>query len=108
MIDDITEIKDDLKDLNRRLQVAETSIQVAEATRTERHQNMIDRFERVEQRLDLLDQQLTKDMKTLYNKIDALQELATQGKTSLKTLWIVGGLVTTGLALLASWLQVFK
>jgi DNA anti-recombination protein RmuC len=107
-MDDITEIKEDLKDLNRRLQSAETSIQVAEATRTERHQNMIDRFERVEQRLDLLEVQISKDMKILYDKIDALQELATQGKTSLKTLWIVGGLVTTGLALLASWLQVFK
>jgi chromosome segregation ATPase len=107
-MDEITEIKDDLKDINRRLQVAETTIQVAEATRTERHQNMIDRFERVEHRLDLLEEQITRDMKVLYEKIDALQELATQGKTSLKTLWIVGGLVTAGLALLASWLQVFK
>lgn len=107
-MDDLTELKDDVKDLSRRLQIAETSIQVAEATRSERHQNMIDRFERVEHRLDLLEEQLTRDMTVLYNKIDALQELATQGKTSLKTLWIVGGLVTAGLALLASWLQVFK
>lgn len=107
-MEDINEIREDLKDINRRLQVAETSIQVAEATRAERHQNMIDRFERVEQRLDLLEEQLTRDMNTLYKKIDALQELATQGKTSLKTLWIVGGLVTAALALLASWLQVFK
>lgn len=107
-MEEITDIKEDIKELNRRLQAAETSIQVAEATRTERHQNMIDRFERVEHRLDLLEEQITRDMKVLYNKIDALQELATQGKTSLKTLWIVGGLVTTGLALLASWLQVFK
>lgn len=107
-MDELSEIKEDLKDLNRRLQTAETSIQVAEATRTERHQSMIDRFERVEQRLDLLEEQLTRDMQILYKKIDALQELATQGKTSLKTLWIVGGLVTAGLALLASWLQVFK
>lgn len=107
-MDELTELRDDIKDINRRLQAAETSIQVAEATRTERHQNMIDRFERVEQRLDLLEEQITRDMNVLYKKIDALQELATQGKTSLKTLWIVGGLVTAGLALLASWLQVFK
>jgi hypothetical protein len=107
-MDDLNDIKDDIKDLGRRLQVAETAIQVTEATRTERHQNMIDRFERVEQRLDMLEEQLTRDMRILYNKIDLLQELATQGKTSLKTLWVVGGLVTAGLALLASWLQVFK
>lgn len=107
-MEDINELKDDVKDINRRLQSAETSIQVAEATRTERHQSMIDRFERVEQRLDLLEEQITRDMNILYKKIDALQNLATQGKTSLKTLWIVGGLVTAGLALLASWLQVFK
>jgi DNA-binding transcriptional regulator YbjK len=102
------DIKDDLKDINRRLQAAETAIQVSEVTRTERHQNMIDRFERVEQRLNLLEEQITRDMNILYKKLDALQELATQGKTSLKTLWVVGGLVTAGLALLASWLQVFK
>jgi DNA-binding transcriptional regulator YbjK len=102
------DIKDDLKDINRRLQAAETAIQVSEVTRTERHQNMIDRFERVEQRLNLLEEQITRDMNILYKKLDSLQELATQGKTSLKTLWVVGGLVTAGLALLASWLQVFK
>jgi DNA-binding transcriptional regulator YbjK len=107
-MDELTEIKDDIKDINRRLQAAETAIQVAEATRTERHENMIDRFERVEHRLDLLEEQITRDMNILYKKIDALQELATQGKTSLKTMWVVGGLVTAGLALLASWLQVFK
>lgn len=107
-MEEINELKDDLKDINRRLQVAETSIQVAEATRTERHENMIDRFERVEHRLDALEEQITRDMHVLYKKIDALQELATQGKTSLKTLWIVGGLVAAGLALLASWLQVFR
>jgi DNA anti-recombination protein RmuC len=107
-MEEINELKDDLKDINRRLQAAETSIQVAEATRTERHENMIDRFERVEHRLDMLEEQITRDMNVLYKKIDALQELATQGKTSLKTLWIVGSLVAAGLALLASWLQVFR
>jgi DNA anti-recombination protein RmuC len=107
-MEEINELKDDLKDINRRLQAAETTIQVAEATRTERHENMIDRFERVEHRLDMLEEQISRDMHVLYKKIDALQELATQGKTSLKTLWILGGLVTGGLALLASWLQVFR
>ena len=107
-MDDLTDLKKDVKDLGLRIQEADTAIQVAEATRTERHQNMIDRFERVEQRLDTFEEQLTSDMRVLYNKIDSLQELATQGKTSLKTLWIVGGLVAAGLALLASWLQVFK
>ena len=47
-------------------------------------------------------------MNRLYKKIDSLQELATQGKTSLKTLWIVGSIVAGGMALLASWLQLFK
>jgi predicted nucleic acid-binding Zn-ribbon protein len=107
-MEDLNDLKDDIKDLGRRLQAAETSIQVAEATRSERHQNMIDRFERVEQRLNMLEEQLTRDMNILYNKIDLLQELATQGKTSLKTMWVVGGLVTAALGLLASWLQVFK
>jgi hypothetical protein len=44
-------------------------------------------------------------MAEMLKHITALQELATQGKTSLRTLWILGGLVASGLALLASWLR---
>ena len=105
---EVSEIKEEVKDLAKRLQTAETSIKVGEVTRSERHQSMLDRFERVEDRLTQLDQQLSIDMDRLYKKIDSLQELATQGKTSLKTLWIVGSIVAGGMALLASWLQLFK
>jgi predicted nucleic acid-binding Zn-ribbon protein len=105
---EVTELKEEIKDLSKRLQYAETSIKIAEVTRSERHQSMIDRFERVEDRLNQLDQQLSMDMNKLYKKIDSLQDLAIQGKTSLKTLWVVGSIVAGGMALLASWLQLFK
>lgn len=104
-MDDLASLKDDLKDISKRMQAAETSLLVADATRTERHQNMIDRFERLENRLDNLESQISADMAEMLKHITALQDLATQGKTSLRTLWILGGLVASGLALLASWLR---
>ena len=41
---EVSEIKEEVKDLAKRLQTAETSIKVAEVTRSERHQSMLDRF----------------------------------------------------------------
>ena len=104
-MDEISSIREDLKDISRRLQTAETTLKVEEATRAERHQSMIDRFERLESRLDTLEEQISNDMSEILKHINALQELATQRKTSLRTLWVIGGLVTGGLALLASWLR---
>jgi hypothetical protein len=48
---------------------------------------------------------MTKDMDLLLSRITELQELASQGKTSLKTLWVLGGMVAGGLALLAAWFK---
>jgi protein subunit release factor A len=107
-MENLNSILEDLKDLNKRLQKAETFIEVSDATRVERHQSMLDRFERVDERLNALEKQICSDMEKLYLKIDALQELATQGKTSLRTLWILGSIVAGGMALLASWLEMFK
>lgn len=104
-MDEITNLREDLKDISKRLQQAETTLKVEDATRAERHQNMIERFERLENRLDTLEEQISTDMAEILRHISALQELATQGKTSLRTLWVIGGLVTGGLALLASWLK---
>jgi hypothetical protein len=104
-MDDLHTLREDVKDISKRMQLAETALQVADATRAERHQNMIDRFERLENRLDILEGQISRDMAEMLKHITALQELATQGKTSLRTLWILGGLVASGLALLASWLR---
>jgi predicted nuclease with TOPRIM domain len=105
---DLEDLKTEVKDIIKRLQSAETAIQVSEATRTERHSSMLDRFERVESRLTELENRLITDMNKLHTKIDDLQDLAVKGKVSLKTLWVVGAMVAGGLALLSSWLQVFK
>ncbi len=106
--DELSSLREELKDINKRLQQAETSIKVSDVTRTERHTHMIEKIERLDQRLNLLEEQLATDMDKLYKKIDALQNLALQGKTSLKTLWLIGGVVSAGLGILATWLQVFK
>lgn len=106
--DELSSLREELKDINKRLQQAETSIKVSDATRSERHTHMIEKIEKLDQRLTLLEEQLATDMNKLYAKIDALQDLAIQGKTSLKTLWVIGGIVSAGLAILAAWLQVFK
>lgn len=102
---EIESLREDIKDISKRLQEAETTLKVEEATRSERHQSMIERFERLEARLDNLEEQMSNDMAEILRHINALQELATQGKTSLRTLWVIGGIVTGGLALLASWLR---
>ncbi len=104
-MDELSNLREDLKDISKRLQEAETTLKVEDATRAERHQNMIERFERLENSLDTLEEQISTDMAEILRHISALQELATQGKTSLRTLWVIGGLVTGGLALLASWLK---
>jgi hypothetical protein len=45
-------------------------------------------------------------MELLLSRITELQDLASQGKTSLKTLWVLGGMVAGALALLAAWFKV--
>ena len=107
-MDGLEEIKNDLRDINKRVQRAETSIEVSEAKRNERNAAILDRFERVESRLSELENRLIIDISRLHTKLDALQELANTGRVSLKTLWFLGAIAASVLALLSSWLQVFK
>jgi hypothetical protein len=104
-LDEIQYFKEELDDISKRLQTAESAILVADALRAERHQYMIDRFERLEVRISALESKMTKDMDLLLSRITELQDLASQGKTSLKTLWVLGGMVAGGLALLAAWFK---
>ena len=104
-MEEIQYIKREIDDISKRFQSAESAILVADALRAERHQYMIDRFERLEQRISTLESKIAKDMELLLSRITELQDLASQGKTSLKTLWVLGGMVAGALALLAAWFK---
>ena len=60
------------------------------------------------QRKNIVHRILDIDNSQLLTKIEELNSLANQGKTSLKTLWFIGGLAASILAFLATWSDVFS
>src|SRR5210317_5534 len=47
------------------------------------------------------------EIQSLHKKVDDVSDLATQGRTSLKTLLLIGGVVASAIALLTMILNVF-
>jgi SMC interacting uncharacterized protein involved in chromosome segregation len=81
-IRELDQIRDDIDKLHDRTNSTKVKIAALEAIEKERYEHLLTALET-----------LKKDMEELTASVRALQSLATEGKTSLRTLLWVGGVV---------------
>lgn len=114
-MDTLSDVKEEIRQLHDRSQGTKTALKVLEATSSERHASIIEKIEKlnydlekVNTDLEKLNQKISVELGTLSKNIAELHTLALQGKTSLKTLWALGGIFAATLAVIASWMDIFK
>ena len=93
---ELDQIQLDIDRLHERSQSNKSLISAHEAVCEERYNTIVTMFERFESRMD--------KMETNLNEI---REMATQGKTSLKTLLWIGGVTVTLISLLSMLFSIF-
>jgi len=90
-IRELDQIQGDIETLHERSQTNRANISAHEAVCEERYSQII-----------LTMQEMKEELKTVHTKLNEVQELASQGRTSLKTLLWVGGVVAGIAAFLAT------
>lgn len=92
-----TTSRDEIMQLNNKLQDTKTELRVLQTKFDERNSVLIQKVSKLESELTLV-----------LIKLSELNDLANSGRTSIKTLWFLGGVVTAGLAAIATWMEIFK
>lgn len=80
---ELNRVQKDLDETYSKIESLKVTVATLDATHREQYTKIVSTLE-----------QVNKDMKDLATSIKALESLATQGKTSLKTLLWIGGFVT--------------
>lgn len=107
-MEDLSNLREEIKQLHERSQNTKTEVRVLQTKFDERHLALMEKMEKITADVEKLTNRFDSEMSSLLEKIDQLNTLANQGKTSLKTLWFIGGLSATLLAGLATWMDLFK
>lgn len=102
-MEDLSSIREDIKQLHERSQNTKTEVRVLQTKFDERHLALMDKMEKLANDVERLNNRFDSEMASLLEKVDQLNELANQGKTSLRTLWFIGGLVAALGAAIATW-----
>lgn len=107
-MEDLSNLREEIKQLHERSQNTKTEVRVLQTKFDERHTALMEKMEKITQDMERLSSRFDSEMSSLLEKLDQLNTLANQGKTSLRTLWFIGGLVAAAGATIATWLDVFK
>lgn len=107
-MEDLSNLREEIKQLHERSQGTKTEVRVLQTKFDERHTALMEKMEKITSDMEKLTSRFDSEMSSLLEKIDQLNTLANQGKTSLQTLWFIGGLVAAVGAVLATWLDVLK
>ena len=102
-MEDLPAVREEIKQLHERSQNTKTDVRVLQTKFDERHAALMEKMEKMTSDMEKLTDRFNTEMSSLLEKIDALNTLANQGKTSLKTLWFIGGLVAAIGAAIATW-----
>ena len=94
---ELDQIQLDIDRLHERSQSNKSLISAHEAVCEERYNTIVTMFERFESRMDKMELSLTE-----------IREMATQGKTSLKTLLWIGGVTAAFISLLSMIIPYFR
>lgn len=99
-------MREEIKQLHERSQNTKTEVKVLQTKFDERHLALMEKMEKLTSDIERLNNRFDTEMVSLLEKIDKLNDLAIQGKTSLRTLWFIGGLVAALGAAIATWSDV--
>lgn len=95
-IRELDQIQVELDRLHERSQSNKANISAHEAVCEERYAQIINAMH-----------ELKEELKTVHNKVNEVSEMASQGRTSLKTLLWVGGMAAGVSAFLATLISIF-
>jgi prefoldin subunit 5 len=98
-MEELSSIRDEIKQLHERSQNTKTEVKVLQAKYDERLAVLMQKIEKLDTDVGRLNDRF----ESVLQKIDELNELASQGKTSLRTLWFIGGAVAAVGATIATW-----
>lgn len=107
-MEDLSNIRAEIKHLHERSQSTKTEVKVLQTKFDERHVALMEKIEKINVDIEKLSTRFDNELSLILQKMEDLNTLATQGKTSLRTLWIIGGVVASTLAFIATWIDVFK
>jgi len=105
-MEDLSSMREEIKQLHERSQNTKTEVKVLQTKFDERHLALMEKMEKLTSDIERLNNRFDVEMVSLTEKIDKLNDLAIQGKTSLRTLWFIGGLVAALGAAIATWSDV--
>ena len=100
--------REDIKELQEKSGNLRTELKVLESKSETRHIALMEKIEFINDDMLRMSNRLDSELFRILTKVEELNALANQGKTSLKTLWFIGGLAASILAFLATWSDVFS
>lgn len=107
-MEDLSSIRAEIKHLHGRSQSTKTEVKVLQTKFDERHVALMEKIEKINVDIEKLSTRFDNELTLILQKMEDLNTLATQGKTSLRTLWIIGGVAASAIAFIATWIDVFK
>ena len=125
-VSELSEVKEDIKSIRDKQHLSEMSLTVLEAIAQERHGLILDQIANLKadmkqnreefnislaktrEELEAQNKLIMDRMTQIDEKLNTLSSLAIQGKTSLKTLWFLGGLIAGVSGLVATWWEYLK
>lgn len=96
-MEDLSILREEINQLHDRTQNTKSDLRVLQTKFDERNTAILEKIDRLETEMSLV-----------LKKLNELNDLANSGKTSIRTLWFLGGLVAATLATLSTWLDIFR
>jgi predicted nucleic acid-binding Zn-ribbon protein len=91
MSNELADIREEIRRLHERTQQTKSNLESLKVLSEARNDNLVDALTKLAENYE----RINSDIKELSEKIEKLNILATSGKASIRTLLIVGGLISS-------------
>lgn len=91
MSNELADIREEIRRLHERTQQTKSNLESLKVLSEVRNDNLVDALTKLAENYE----RINRDIKELSEKIEKLNILATSGKASIRTLLIVGGLISS-------------
>lgn len=96
--DDINQLKEEIRRLHERTQETKSTLKTTVVLADTRHASLVEAISKLTEHYE----NLNEDIKELSKKVEQLNMIATTGKASIRTLLIIGALISSLVAIVAS------
>lgn len=98
MADELSDIREEIRRLHERTQQTKSNLESLRVLSDARNENMVTALNKLAENYEAINN----DLKDLSDKIEKLNLIASTGKASIRTLLIVGGLISSFIAIVVS------